>query len=135
MAHRFGGVPTYKIIYAVKTVNKRRETMKKNTNPVKLRDALNNKKLFMTSGKAFIGDTVRDYSPDQFTEELEFLCESGYMASMIDFKFEITSESVTVDIGRMYPCDSYIVIKMSIADSEDHQKIKEMLAYEPEESD
>ncbi len=130
-----GGVPTYKIIYAVKTVNKRRETMKKNTNPVKLRDALNNKKLFMTSGKAFIGDTVRDYSPDQFIEELEFLCESGYMANMIDFKFEITSEGVTVDIGRMCPCDSYIVIKMSIADSEDHQKIREMLVDEPEESD
>lgn len=108
--------------------------MKKNTTPVKLRDALNNKKLSVTSVKVFIDDIARDYSPDQFAEDLEFLCESGYMANMIDFKFEITSEGVTVDIGRMCPCDSYIVIKMSIADSEDHQKIKEMLAYEPEES-
>ena len=72
--------------------------MKKNTNPVKLRDAIHNKKLSVVSGKAFIGDTARDYPPDQFTENLEFLCESGYMASMIDFKFEITSESVTVDL-------------------------------------
>ena len=71
---------TYRIIYAVNTVNERRETMKKNTNPVKLRDTINNKKLSVISGKAFIGDTVRDYSPDQFTEDLEFLCESGYMA-------------------------------------------------------
>lgn len=109
--------------------------MKKNTNPVKLRDALNNKKLFVTSGKAFIGDTVRDYPPDQFAEDLEFLCESGYMANMIDMKFEITSEGVTVDIGRMCPCNSYIVVKMKIADAEDPQKLREMLAYEPEESD
>ena len=109
--------------------------MKKNTNPVKLRNALNNKKLSVTSGEAFIGDTARDYPTDQFIEDLEFLCESGYMASMIDMKFEITSECVTVDIGRMCPCDSYIVVKMKIADSEDHQRIREMLVCEPEESD
>lgn len=109
--------------------------MKKNTNPVKLRDAISNKKLFVVSGKAFIGDVARDYPPDQFTEDLEFLSESGYMVSMIDMKFEITSESVTVDIGRMCPCDSYIVVKTKIADSEDHQKLREMLLDEPEESD
>ena len=135
MAHCYGGVPTYKIIYAVKTVNKRRETMKKNTNPVKLRDALSNKKLFVTSGKAFIGDTVRDYPSDQFAEDLEFLCESGYMANMIDMKFEITSEGGAVDIGRMCPCDAYIVVKMKVADSKDLQKIEEILVDEPEESD
>lgn len=108
--------------------------MKKNTNPVKLRDALN-KKLSVISSKVFIDDIARDYPSDQFIEDIEFLCESGYMANMIDFKFEITSEGMTVDIGRMCPCDAYIVVKMKIADSEDHQKIKEMLAYEPEESD
>ena len=118
-----------------KGTNERRYTMKKNTNPVKLRDAISNKKLSVTSVKVFIDDIARDYPPDQFTEDLEFLCESGYMANMIDFKFEITSEGVAVDIGRMCPCDSYIVIKMSIADSEDHQKIREMLVDEPEESD
>lgn len=109
--------------------------MKKNTNPVKLRDALNNKKLSVTSVKVFIDDIAREYPTDQFTEDLEFLCESGYMASMIDFKFEIMGDDVTVDIGRMNLCDSYIVVKMKIADSEDHQKLREMLAYEPEESD
>lgn len=108
--------------------------MKKNTNPIKLRDALNNKKLSVISGKAFIGDIARDYPSDQFIEDLEFLCESGYMANMIDFKFEITSEGVTVNIGRMCPCDAYIVVKMKIANSEDQQKIKEMLVDEPEES-
>lgn len=135
MAHCYGGVPTYKIIYAVKTVNKRRETMKKNTNPVKLRDAISNKKLSVTSVKVFIDDIARDYSPDQFTEELEFLCESGYMANMIDMKFEITSEGGAVDIGRMCPCDAYIVVKMKVADSKNLQKIEEILVDEPEESD
>lgn len=109
--------------------------MKKNTNPVKLRDALNNKKLFVTSGKAFIGDTVRDYPPEQFTEDLEFLCESGYMADMIDFKYELTPAALRVDIGRMCPCDVYIVVQMGIPDCEDQQNIREMLTYEPEESD
>ena len=41
MAHCFGGVPTYRTIYTVNTVKKRRYTMKKITNPVKLRNALN----------------------------------------------------------------------------------------------
>lgn len=109
--------------------------MKKNTTPIRLRDAVNNKKLSVTSGKAFIGDTVRDYPSDQFAEDLEFLCESGYMANMIDMKFEITSEGGAVDIGRMCPCDAYIVVKMKVADSKDLQKIEEILVDEPEESD
>lgn len=109
--------------------------MKKNTTPVKLRDALNNKKLSVTSVKVFIDDIARDYSPDQFAEDLEFLCESGYMANMIDMKFEITSEGGAVDIGRMCPGDAYIVVKMKVADSKDLQKIKEILVDEPEESD
>ena len=41
MAHRFGGVPTYRIISAKKSTNERRRATKKNTNPVKLRNALN----------------------------------------------------------------------------------------------
>ena len=109
--------------------------MKKNTNPVKLRDAISNKKLSVTSVKVFIDDIARDYSPDQFAEDLEFLCESGYMANMIDMKFEITSEGGAVDIGRMCPCDAYIVVKMKVADSKDLQKIEELLVDEPEESD
>lgn len=110
MAHCFGGVPAiYRIISA--------------------------KKLSVASVKVFIDDIAREYPPDQFTEDLEFLCESGYIASMIDFKFEITSESVTVDIGRMCPCDRYVVVQMRISDSENHQKIREMLVDEPEDSD
>lgn len=109
--------------------------MKRNTNPIKLRDTINNKKLSVISVKVFMDDIAREYPPDQFIEDLEFVCESGYMADMIDMKFEITSEGMTVDIGRMCPCDSYIVVKMKITDSEDHQKIREMLVYEPEESD
>ena len=80
------------------------------------------------------GEYEKKAITDQFVENLEFLCESGYMANMIDFKFEITSEGVTVNIGRMCPCDAYIVVKMKIANSEDQQKIKEMLVDEPEES-
>ena len=109
--------------------------MKKNTTAAKLRDAINNKKISVISGKVFLDDTVRDYPPEQFTEDLEFLCESGYMADMIDFKYEITPAALRVDIGRMCPCGAYIVMQMSIPDCEDQQNIKEMLTYEPEESD
>lgn len=38
--------------------------MKKNTNPVKLRDAISNKKLSVTSVKVFIDDIAREYPPD-----------------------------------------------------------------------
>lgn len=50
--------------------------MKKNTTAVKLRDAINNKKISVISGKVFLDDATRDYPPDQFTEDLEFLCLS-----------------------------------------------------------
>ena len=64
MAHRFGGVPTYRSISAKKGTNERRYTMKKNINPVKLRDAISNKKLSVTSVKVFIDDIAREYPPD-----------------------------------------------------------------------
>ena len=109
--------------------------MKKNTTAIKLRDAINNKKIFVVSGKAFLDDVTRDYPPEQFIEDLEFLCESGYMADMIDFKYEITPVALRVDIGRMCPCGAYIVMQMSIPDCEDPKNIREMLTYEPEETD
>ena len=109
--------------------------MKKNTTAVKLRDAIKNKKISVVSGKAFLDDIARDYPPERLKEDLEFLCESRYMADMIDIKFEITPAALRVDIGRMCPCDSYIVMQMKVADSEDHQKIREMLLDEPEDSD
>lgn len=106
--------------------------MKKNTTAAKLRDAINNKKVSVVSGKVFLDDATRDYPPEQFIEDLEFLCESGCMADMIDFKYEITPAALRVDIGRMCPCDAYIVVQMDIPDCEDRQNIKEMLTYEPE---
>lgn len=109
--------------------------MKKNTTPIRLRDAINNKKISVISGKVFLDDATRDYPPEQFIEDLEFLCESGCMADMIDFKYEITPAALRVDIGRMCPCGSYIVMQMSIPDCEDLQNIKENLTYEPEETD
>ena len=63
--------------------------MKKNTTPKKLLDAINNKKLSVIGGKIYSVDMVRNYSPDQFVEELEFLCESGCFAEMIDIKYEV----------------------------------------------
>ena len=106
--------------------------MKKNTIASKLRDAINTKKISVVSGKVFLDDATRDYPPERFTEDLEFLCESGYMADMIDFKYEITPAALRVDIGRMCPCGAYIVIQMSIPDCENHQNIKKMITYEPE---
>lgn len=64
--------------------------MKKNTTPKKLLDAINNKKLSVVGGKIYSVDMVRNYPPDQFVEELEFLCESGCFAEMIDIKYTFT---------------------------------------------
>ena len=51
--------------------------MKRNTTPEKVLNAINNKKLFVISVKAFKDSEDDEYEPDQFVEELEFLCESG----------------------------------------------------------
>ena len=73
--------------------------MKRNTTPEKVLNAINNKKLFVISVKAFKDSEDDEYEPDQFVEELEFLCESGYFAEMIDFKFDAVTNPVTLDIG------------------------------------
>ena len=75
--------------------------MKRNTTPEKLLDAINNKKLSVIGGKIYSVDMVRNYPPDQFVEELEFLCESGCFAEMIDIKYEVAVGHVLLDIGRI----------------------------------
>lgn len=72
--------------------------MKRNTTPEKLLDAINNKKLSVIGGKIYSVDMVRNYPPDQFVEELEFLCESGCFAEMIDIKYEVAVGHVLLDI-------------------------------------
>ena len=48
--------------------------MKRNTTPEKVLNAINNKKLSVISVKAFKDSGDNEYVPDQFVEELEFLC-------------------------------------------------------------
>ena len=103
--------------------------MKRKTTPEKVLNAIGNKKLSVISGKIYLDDEERDYPPDQFVEELEFLCESGYFTEMIDVKFDIATDPMTVDIGRMNPCDGYMVIKLNIADDVTSQEIKDMLIH------
>ena len=103
--------------------------MKKNTTPKKLLDAINNKKLSVIGGKIYSVDMVRNYPPDQFVEELEFLCESGCFAQMIDIKYEVAVGHVLFDIGRMCAKDIYILMQLDIADGITQQEIKDMLLY------
>lgn len=103
--------------------------MKRKTTPEKVLNAISNRKLSVISGKIYLDDEVKDYPSDQFVEELEFLCESGYFAEMIDVKFDVATDPMTVDIGRLNSCDGYMVIKLNIADDVTSQEIKNMLLY------
>lgn len=103
--------------------------MKRNTTPEKLLDAINNKKLSVIGGKIYSVDMVRNYPPDQFVEELEFLCESGCFAEMIDIKYEVVVGHVLLDIGRMCAKDIYALMQLDIADGVTPQEIKDMLLY------
>lgn len=103
--------------------------MKRKTTPEKVLNAISNKTLSVISGKIYLDDEVKDYPPDQFVEDLEFLCESGYFTEMIDIKFDVATNPMTVDIGRLNPCDGYIVIKLDIADGVTTQEIKDMLIH------
>ena len=103
--------------------------MKRNTTPEKVLNAISNRKLSVISGKIYLDDEVKDYPPNQFVEELEFLCESGYFQEMIDIKFDIATDPMTVDIGRLNPCDGYMEIKLNIADGVTSQEIKDMLIH------
>lgn len=103
--------------------------MKKNTTPKKLLDAINNKKLSVIGGKIYSIDMVRNYPPDQFVEELEFLCESGCFEEMIDIKYEVAVGHVLLDIGRTCAKDIYVLMQLDIADGVTSQEIKDMLLY------
>ena len=103
--------------------------MKRNTTPEKLLDAINNKKLSVIGGKIYSVYMVRNYPPDQFVEELEFLCESGCFAEMIDIKYEVSVGHVLLDIGRMCARDIYVLMQLDITDGVTPQEIKEMLLY------
>lgn len=103
--------------------------MKRNTTPKKLLDAINNKKLSVIGGKIYSVDMVRNYPPDQFVEELEFLCESGCFAEMIDVKYKVAVGHVLLDIGRMCARDIYVLMQLDIADGITPQEIKELLLY------
>lgn len=105
--------------------------MKRNTTPRKVLEAINNKKLSVIGGKVYLVEVVRDYPPDQFVEELEFLCESGYFAEMIDLKYEVAAGRVFLDIGRMCAMDIYILAQLDIADGVEMQEIKDELYAEP----
>lgn len=98
--------------------------MKKNTTPKKLLDAINNKKLSVVGGKIYSVDMVRNYPPDQFVEELEFLCESGCFAEMIDIKYEVAVGHVLLDIGRMCAKDIYALMQIIKIDSKKQSHIK-----------
>ena len=100
--------------------------MKRNTTPEKVLNAINNKKLSVISVKAFKDSGDDAYASDQF---LEFLCESGYFAEMIDFKFDAVTNPITLDIGRLNYSDVYMVIKLDVADGVTPQEIKDMLLY------
>ena len=104
--------------------------MKKNTTPRKVLEAINNKKLFVIGGKVYSVEIVRNYPPDQFIEELEFLCESGYFAEMVDVKYEVAAGSVFLDIGRMCAKDIYVLMRLDIADGVEMQEIKDELYVE-----
>lgn len=106
--------------------------MKRNTTPRKVLEAINNKKLSVIGGKVYSVEVVRDYPPDQFIEELEFLCESGYFAEMIDIKYEVAAGRVFLDIGRVCPKDIYILMQLDIADGVEMQEIKDELYAEPD---
>ena len=106
--------------------------MKKNTTPKKVLDAINNKKLSVIGGKVYSVEMMRNYPPDQFIEELEFLCESGYFQEMIDIKYEVAAGSVLLDIGRMCAKDIYILMRLDIVDGIDSQEIKDELYVEPD---
>lgn len=106
--------------------------MKKNTTPRKVLEAINNKKLSVIGGKVYSVEIMRNYPPDQFIEELEFLCESGYFQDMIDVKYEVAMGAVFLDIGKMCAKDIYILMRLDVADGVDPQEIKDELYVEPD---
>lgn len=106
--------------------------MKRNTTPKKVLEAINNKKLSVIGGRVYSVEMVRNYPPDQFVEELEFLCESGYFQEMLDLKYEVAAGRVFLDIGRMCAKDIYILMQLDIADGVEMREIKDELYVEPD---
>lgn len=79
--------------------------------------------------------SVKEISPDQFKDNLDFYLESGIFADSLDCKYGMQGDSLTVDIGNMSPyCDLCITVNLIVNDGVSREDLEKVLKrVEPEE--
>lgn len=79
--------------------------------------------------------SVKEISPDQFKDNLDFYMESGIFANSLDCKYEMQGDGLMVDIGNMSPyCDLCITVNLIVNEGVSREDLEKVLKIEePEE--
>ena len=71
---------------------------------------------------------TRTIAPEQFTENLDFLMESGIFSDAVDTRYEFKDNTVHFHIGYMSQCDNSTDAQAILSDGVTPNQIKEQLA-------
>lgn len=71
---------------------------------------------------------TRTITPEQFTENLDFLMESGIFSDAVDTRYEFKDNTVHFHIGYMSQCDNSTDVQAYLSDGVTPEQIKEQLA-------
>ena len=79
--------------------------------------------------------SLKEITPDQFKDNLDFYMESGIFADSLDCKYGMQGNNLTVDIGNMSPyCDSCITVNLIKNDGVTREDLEKVLKkVEPDE--
>ena len=79
--------------------------------------------------------SVKEITPNQFKDNLDFYLESGIFADSLDCKYGMQGDGLSVDIGNMSPyCDSCITVNLIINDGVSRENLEKVLKrVEPDE--
>lgn len=109
--------------------------MKKRTTTYQINKAISNN-LLLVSKEEYYNKTTYQMSTldnDTFTENLEFLVESGIFADCISWTYErnykLNGEYI-VEVGRMSDCNVIVTVHCRVNDSADDDEVERLLLVE-----
>lgn len=73
-------------------------------------------------------NNTRTITPEQFTENLDFLMESGIFSDAVDIRYEFKDNTVHFHIGYMSQCDNSTDAQADLSDGVTQDQIKEHFA-------
>lgn len=104
--------------------------MHRPTTGQKFQSAIKDRLIQIQSVQARLKGTndTKAITPEQFTENLDFLMESGIFSDAVDFRYEFKDNTVQFHMGYMSQCDNSTDVQAILSDGVTPDQIKEHFA-------